>query len=116
MDIFREVDIPPAQLCAIMMLFRRGASRSCDIGKELKVAPPTATGIIGRLAKAGYVNRSASKEDRRVVVVALTRRGHILAARLSGIVVQRWTELLSRISRGDAEKYVEILKKISEAV
>lgn len=116
LDIFQSSDISHSQLFVIMMLVHNGPSRSSDIGKELKVAPPTATGIIGRLEKAGYVLRVADKGDRRAVIVDLTPEGRKLAQKLRGIVVKRWTQILSRIDREDAEKYLELLKKINEAL
>ncbi|MBF0593487.1 MAG: MarR family transcriptional regulator [Candidatus Omnitrophica bacterium] len=115
-DIFQSSDISHSQLFVVMMLAHQGALRSSDIGKELKVAPPTATGIIGRLERAGYIHRLADKDDRRAVMVDLTPEGRKLAQKLRGIVVHRWTQILSKISREDAEKYLEILKKISEAI
>ncbi|MBF0570069.1 MAG: MarR family transcriptional regulator [Candidatus Omnitrophica bacterium] len=115
-DIFQSSDISHAQLFVIMTLVHNGPSRSSDIGKELKVAPPTATGIIGRLEKSGYVQRLADKDDRRAVIVDLTPEGRKLAQKLRGIIVSRWTKILSKISHDDAEKYLELLKKISEAL
>lgn len=116
LDIFQSSDISHSQLCVIMMLVHNGPSRSSDIGKELKVAAPTATGIIGRLEKAGYVARVMDKGDRRAVIVELTPEGRKLSLKLRGIVVKRWTNILSKISRDDAEKYLQILKKINEAL
>ena len=115
-DIFQTVDIPHTQLFVIIMLFHNGACRTSDISKELKVTAPTATGVVDRLEHAGYVTRSVDKEDRRAVVVELTPEGRKLAQKLSTVVVKRWTEILSKISREDAEKYLEILKKINEAL
>ncbi|MBF0569853.1 MAG: MarR family transcriptional regulator [Candidatus Omnitrophica bacterium] len=115
-DLSRVADITPAQMCVVMCLLHNGPCRSSDIVKELKVAAPTATGIVDRLATAGYVSRSEDKEDRRVVVVELTAEGKKLAHKLRAVVIERWTEILSKIPREDAEKYLEILKKINEAL
>jgi DNA-binding MarR family transcriptional regulator len=115
-DMAHVADLPQAQLFVVMRLFHQGGCRLFDICHEMKVSAPTATGIVTRLEKSGYVKRSVDKHDRRAVIVALTPQGHKVALKLRGVVVQRWTEILSRISRDDAEKYIEILKKISEAI
>ncbi|MBF0619332.1 MAG: winged helix-turn-helix transcriptional regulator [Candidatus Omnitrophica bacterium] len=115
-DICQVSDIPHAQLFVVMMLVHKGPSRSADIMRELKVAAPTATGIIDRLVKAGYVCRSTDAKDRRAVMVDLTPKGRTFATKLKGIVVKRWTETLAKISEADAEKYLEILKKINEVI
>jgi DNA-binding MarR family transcriptional regulator len=115
-DIFQVVDIPHAQIFVIMTLFHNGPCRTCDIGRELKVAAPTATGIVNRLAKSGYVRRTPSRDDRRTVMVELTGEGHEIALKLKAKVVERWAEILKKIPSEDAEKYLEILRKIKEAV
>jgi MarR family transcriptional regulator, organic hydroperoxide resistance regulator len=115
-DIFQSSDVSHSQLFVIMMLAHNGSSRSSDIGKELKVSAPTATGIINRLEKAGYVQRLANKDDHRAVIVDLTPRGRALAQKLRGIIIERWMKILSKLSREDAEKYLELLKKVNEAL
>jgi DNA-binding MarR family transcriptional regulator len=99
-----------------MILFNTGDTRINVISRELRVAPPTATGIVNRLQASGYVIRRADPKDGRSVVIDLTAEGRALALKLKAVVVRRWTGLLSKISRQDAEKYLEILKKISEAL
>ncbi|NTV28461.1 MAG: MarR family transcriptional regulator [Candidatus Omnitrophica bacterium] len=115
-DLFTTVDIPHAQLFVIMTLFHTGSCRTCDIGRQLKVTAPTATGIVDRLEKAGYVSRSTDQEDRRTVMVNLTVEGKKLALRVKDKVVERWADLLQKIPAEDAEKYLEILHKIKEAL
>ena len=40
----------------------------------------------------------------------------LVAGQLKEAVVERWSELLRKISKDDAEKYVEILRRIKEAL
>jgi DNA-binding MarR family transcriptional regulator len=115
-DLFRIVDIPHAQLFVLMMLFHEGPCRTCDIGRELKVSAPTVTGIVDRLEKSGYVKRVSSKDDRRTVMVELTAKGSTVANKLRATVVKRWAEILGKIPARDAQKYVEILRRIKEAL
>ncbi|MFH0754521.1 MAG: MarR family transcriptional regulator [Candidatus Omnitrophota bacterium] len=115
-DINQVVDLPQAQLFVIMMLFHQGPKRAADISCEMKVSAPTATGIITRLEKAGLVTRVIAPSDRRMVMVEMTPQGTKLAEQLRGRIVTRWTEILSRLSRDDAQKYLELLKKMSEGL
>jgi len=43
-------------------------------------------------------------------------RGRTLAQKLRGIVVKHGIEILSKLSVEDAEKYLEILRKINEVI
>jgi DNA-binding MarR family transcriptional regulator len=115
-DIARVADIPHAQLFLIIRLSHHGSTRFADIRHELRVSAPTATGIVTRLERAGYVTRVQDVKDRRLVLVALTAEGNKLAGKIRGIVVKRWTHILGTLSRQDAEKYLDILRKISEAI
>ena len=115
-DMSQVADMPPAQMFVLMFLFHNGPARTSDIVRELRVAAPTATGIVDRLVTSGYALRSEDREDRRAVIVELTAEGKKIACKLRTVVVKHWIEILSKISREDAEKYLEILKKINEAL
>jgi DNA-binding MarR family transcriptional regulator len=114
--LFHDVNIPHAQVTVVMMLYTVGASRFQDICIELKISKPTATGIVSRLVKAGYVKRITDKKDRRAVTVDLTPEGQKLALKIRSAAVGLWTDILSKIPKEDAQKYLDILKKISEVL
>jgi DNA-binding MarR family transcriptional regulator len=115
-DLLQEIDIPHAQLFVMNMLFHQGQSRTSDIVRELKVSAPTVTGILDRLEKAGYVRRIEDQADRRAVMVELTAEGKKITVKLKNAVVARWSDILKKLSAEDAEKYLEILRKIKEAI
>ena len=45
------------------------------LAKELGVKPPTMTGILDTLEKNDFIQRTPSKEDRRVIQVTLSKNG-----------------------------------------
>ena len=53
-----------------------------DLAREWSCDPSNATFIVGRLEKAGYARREASKEDGRVKLVFLTESGAATRAEL----------------------------------
>ena len=60
------------------MLFRSDREKGktvSEIAEFLKVAKPTVTVAVSKLEKKGYLQRSGSEEDGRVVRVTLTREG-----------------------------------------
>ena len=52
-----------------------------EVAQKLKITVSTLTTAINKLIKKGYVERKRTEEDRRVVLVKLTKQGKI-AARL----------------------------------
>jgi DNA-binding MarR family transcriptional regulator len=115
-DLFQSLDIPPAQLFVIMMLYYNGPTHMTDIVRELRVAAPTVTGIIDRLARDGYVRRVEDEKDRRAVVVELLGPGRTIAEKLRKVAAERWGDLLEKIPRADAQKFLDILVQIREAL
>jgi DNA-binding MarR family transcriptional regulator len=115
-DLSFVADLPSAQLFVMGMLSSNGPMRGCDISHELKVSAPTVSGIIDRLEGVGYVSRQANKEDRRCVTVSLTKAGQKIALKMRAALVSRWVDVLSKLSREDADKYLELVKKINEAL
>jgi DNA-binding MarR family transcriptional regulator len=86
-EIFRAIklSIPPewlmtdmtvAQLRVLLLLHTDGETRMSSIAGTLGIAVSTATGIIDNLVKKDLVIRSAAAEDRRVVICALSPKGH----------------------------------------
>jgi DNA-binding MarR family transcriptional regulator len=63
-------------------LERRGARRITELAETQGVTQPAMTGLVGRLAAGGLVERAPDPADRRGVLVTVTRDGRaVLAAR-----------------------------------
>ncbi|MFF3574323.1 MarR family winged helix-turn-helix transcriptional regulator [Nocardia jiangxiensis] len=71
----REDDLPNAMLRAMSVLDERGPLRVSEFARFDGCSQPTATALIGRMATAGLVSRTADPGDSRAVVVALTPAG-----------------------------------------
>ena len=52
-----------------------GAKNMTRVAKELEVTTGTLTISVNSLVKKGYVDRSRSEEDRRVVLISLSNKG-----------------------------------------
>lgn len=115
-DLSSVADLPHAQLFVMGMLSMSGPVRGCDISHELKVSAPTVSGVIDRLEGMGYVERRVDMADRRCVTILLTKEGLKIAQKMRVALVMRWVDVLSKLSREDADKYLELVKKINEAL
>ncbi|SFD40045.1 MarR family winged helix-turn-helix transcriptional regulator [Clostridium uliginosum] len=93
---------------AIGMYTKRTMS---EVAQDLKITVGTLTSAINKLIKKGYVERNRIEEDRRVVLIGLTKRGK-LAYRLhekfhddmvsnsvDGLTSQEEEVLISSLSR-----------------
>jgi len=85
--------------------------RLTDLGDRLLVRPPSVTGVVDRLQRMGFVDRTISAEDHRVKLVSLTPRGRVLVEQvladhprhianvLAGLDVTGQQELLRLLER-----------------
>ena len=74
--------LPRSEVLALLLLQHHG-ERTMSVLAEVLGAPlSTASGIGERLARRGLVHRQRRPEDRRVVVVRLTRKGETAAGKL----------------------------------
>jgi len=74
--------LPRSELLALLLLHRHGERTMSELAELLGAPLSTASGIGERLARRGLVKRQRRAEDRRVVVVRLTRKGATAAGKL----------------------------------
>ncbi|WP_372785313.1 MarR family winged helix-turn-helix transcriptional regulator [Phenylobacterium sp.] len=82
----RSVGLTSQQHQALLAIKARTATRPMSIGDlaaELLIKHHSTVELVGRLEKAGFTRRSVDVEDRRKVLVTLTRRGEKVLADLS---------------------------------
>jgi DNA-binding MarR family transcriptional regulator len=77
-----ERQLPRSEMLALLLLQRHGERTMSELAEVLGAPLSTASGIGERLARRGLVHRQRRLEDRRVVVVRLTRRGATAAGKL----------------------------------
>src|SRR6516165_1156696 len=77
-----ERQLPRSEMLALLLLQRHGERTMSELAEALGAPLSTASGIGERLARRGLVQRQRRPEDRRVVVVRLTRKGETAAGKL----------------------------------
>ncbi len=73
-----------------------------------------ATGLVDRLEKLDYVQRTHAVDDRRKVMVRITSRGSSLVARIRQDMVDKITTMLQdHLSAEEGKMWLQIYRKIS---
>lgn len=70
------------------------------------------TRMLDRLEKKGFVTRTRSDADRRIVELRLTERGHDAAARLPAIGAAVLNDQLHGFSRAELDLLIAMLARI----
>ena len=72
-------DLTFTQLRALSVLARKQPQRMSDLADALDMTPASASALVDRIDQRGFVTRRSDPDDRRTVLVELSRRGqHIL--------------------------------------
>ena len=82
------------------------------LARNMRVRMPTATGIIDRLVRDGFVRRSPCPEDRRQVFVELTPKGKDFIREFQGVIQHRWEDVLKSLNLKELEAFFEIMTKL----
>ncbi len=73
-----ETGLSPSQLSALATVERHGPITLGALADRERVAPPTVTRVVTKLAEQGLITRKPDPDDRRVTRVALTTKGRAL--------------------------------------
>ncbi len=74
-----------------------------DIARKMGHSTAAATGLVDRMEKLGYVERSHAADDRRKVMVRITDKGVELVARLRSALQTRVAETMEETKTSDID-------------
>jgi DNA-binding MarR family transcriptional regulator len=109
----RGFSIVGAHLLALLEI--EGEVPMSRLAEALDVALPNATGIVGRLAERGIVERRHSEEDRRLVLVRLTDAGRELIAEMEEARRARLHRLISTMNDEQQERLMQAVHDLRAA-
>ena len=108
-DTHRPEELSYAQYCLLFGLADRGELSASELAGLADVAPATATQMLDSLVAGGFVERSRSERDRRMVLVSLTSGGSELVAARRARYEALWTQALARFSEQELETATAVL-------
>src|SRR5919106_5640206 len=103
-------DLSPSLAAALATIDHHGPLTPSELADRERVQRPTATRIVGRLADAGLVERTADPADGRVSLVSTTQKGRALLRSLR----QRKNAYLARRLRDLEPSEVATLDRAAE--
>lgn len=112
----KGIDLTPEQLQVLGLLLEEDACAMQEIAEEMVVDNSAITRIIDTLEKKGFVNRTISKEDRRVRLIAITPRGEKEAMASLELSQYYKSKLLEGISEQSLENFMKVLQQMRENV
>ncbi|MGG6312311.1 MarR family winged helix-turn-helix transcriptional regulator [Paenibacillus macerans] len=107
-----DMQFSKAELFALLLVEKHGDITMSQLASSMNVPMSTATGVIERLVKNGYIVRVKSESDRRIVTIRLTGKGTSLSEELKG-TLRRFTDLIVQgLSEEEQRLLVHIFLKV----
>jgi DNA-binding MarR family transcriptional regulator len=100
----------------LWVLWVWGEMESRDVAAAVGISRPTSTGVVGTLERRGFVQRSRSAEDGRMVRVSLTRRGQRKIEELFPRFNAEEVAVTAHLSFEDQEQLARTLRSLLRAV
>ena len=108
-----ELELSPAQCHLLNLIDPDRPMPMGEVAGEMSCDASNVTGLVDRLESRGLLQRTASKEDRRVKVLSLTPLG----ARFRAALLQRMTSsppTVERLSAADQRALARIMRRLLE--
>jgi DNA-binding MarR family transcriptional regulator len=86
-----------------------------DISKKMGHSTAAATGLVDRLEKLGYVQRLHASDDRRKVMVQVTRKGIDLVEKMREDIVESLVDLMDDLDSDEKKSVLAAHVKIAKS-
>lgn len=86
-----------------------------DIARKMGHSTAAATGLVDRLEKLGYMERTHAIDDRRKVLVRITAKGIDLVSRLRDELQARIAEAMEETETADAGSFISAYRKLDDS-
>lgn len=116
LDLSKELNkgnISYAQFFLLGYLAKEDYLTMTQISNKMGHSTAAATGLVDRLEKLGYVQRLHAADDRRKVMVQITRKGLDLVERMRDGIADEISDLMAQLGKGADEIPSEVSEFLS---
>ena len=106
----------PADRQALLFVGERGECIANDVAEHLRIAPTTASSIIDRLVRRGFLSRERTEENRRVVRLRLTKEGRKVQDQTMQYNLANCRAMLAALKPAEQEVFVKLISTIAATV
>lgn len=108
-----DIAMSKQELFTVMTVDHMKEATMGQLSENMSFPMSTATGIVDRLVKKGYMERGRSETDRRIVVISLTEKGREFVAGVKEMIfsyIRRADEVLDD---DEWETIIRIVEKVA---
>jgi len=112
MTVFSEGRLAIPHVVILDLLKEKGSCKMGELAEMLHLTMSAVTGIVDRMIELSLVKRERSREDRRVVMVALLKKGDETAMRLREDRRKVTDKIFSALTESEKREYLKLLSKV----
>lgn len=109
-------DVTPTEVKVLYIIGLSNTKSMSEIADELKITRGTLSITIDSLVKKGYVIRTRHKQDRRVIIVYLTKKSINIVKHYGKFYSELLSSLSKTLNREKVEVVEEILQKLNKII
>lgn len=104
--------LPLSQIETLRFIDEQQSAVMKQVADFLAITPPSATVLINRLVKLGYVHRLPDKRDRRTIHLTLTKQGSKALRQATERRYKVYKKLLGKLNPHQQKQLLTILEKM----
>jgi MarR family transcriptional regulator, transcriptional regulator for hemolysin len=112
----RPLGLAMSHLPVLRALAERGPCSQRQLAEIAGVEQSTMTEMLARMERAGIVRRAPNPDDRRAVVVSLTRRAHARFAKAREVLTQGEQSVMSVLAADERVVLLKLLERVTSAL
>ncbi|MBO7339410.1 MAG: MarR family transcriptional regulator [Lachnospiraceae bacterium] len=118
MDLWENVflNCSKNEVLIFWKLFKDREVNMSEIAEYIHVPLNTATGIVGRMEKNGLVERTRSKEDKRIVLITFSEKGRAQFQRLVDQLMNVGVKVLGELSPSELKLVEGLMTKVKKVL
>ena len=106
--------ITPSQWGVVMLIGQRGKVSMKEVAKTLHMTSSAVTQLVDGLVENGYVIRQENTEDRRTVMLTLSKKTKNQVAKMREHMVKRFLEVFEVLTDEEFDQFCALQKRISQ--
>lgn len=111
-----DFELSKVELLTLLIVDRHGEIIMSQIADFIRVPLSTATGVINRLVKNGYLRRERNESDRRIVTVRLTETGQQIAHEFKDKISTYINLVVKALNDDEKQLLIKLATKIMDVM
>ncbi len=108
-----DLQLSKSELLTLLQVDRNGEIIMSRIADYINIPMSTATGLIERLVKKGYIERVRNESDRRIVTIRLSEEGKKLAGEIKARISEVIGTVLEALTEEEKKLLMSVFTKLS---